>query len=744
MSVKIGRQLEWAQNSIEVVRAKNTRGSALAVGDTVVLDTTNSSATEVAVTVTSTADDKAVFGMALEAIADGGYGLIQTKGPTALLTADASAAISVGDYLSAYSTATYAQKATSGKGGVFAIALEALGSSTGTIDAYIIGGAGRYDTAATSATFSSPTFDGAITIDGAVTVSSTRIITMAGSASATDALILTLGDILISDGHLDIVEADGVTDVLTLTHTGGIMASDEATLKITDGGDIASGGNMLRLVPTGTPDAASILLEIVGAGKIGQAIYVDGDPTGIDVVHLHGGGAMTNGFAVLGVTNDGNLATGGALVNLTLGGTPDTAARVFEIDGGSKDAIAMYIDSDAATNHAVHLIGAGDLANDKAMLCVETTATNLTAGSSLVRILDSGSAAGAGATVYGLLINMDGTNLEGLHVEAGTSLFVEAVTMGTTAKFYFRDTGLYLYSSTNGQLDIVADTTLAFSGASTFDSTVTAAGIVSVDATTASTSVTTGSIHTDGGLGVAKDLFLGGNLSIATAKKITTTAELTLNSVNPLTIQFGGVDWLQMDEAAISSFAAAGDTAGHAAYIETEDGGTDGGTASTGQAGGLYSFKTGDGSAAVTTDAVGGAGGALGLTGGAGAAADGTGTSGAGGTLTLTGGAGATSSGGTGTGGAGGDILLSPGALGAANGGTAGRSGRVVVADGRHLFVGVAATPGTTEGQNWIGLEDGGTDPTGTLANSLALYTPDAGDSLDFLHADGSTDSLGT
>ncbi|KKL86545.1 hypothetical protein LCGC14_1943700, partial [marine sediment metagenome] len=133
------------------------------------------------------------------------------------------------------------------------------------------------------------------------------------------------------------------------------------------------------------------------------------------------------------------------------------AARVFEIDGGSKGAIAMYIDSDAATNHAVHLIGAGDLANDKAMLCVESTATALVAGSSLVKILDSGSAAGAGATVYGLEITMDGTNLEGLHVEAGTSLFVEAVTMGTTAKLYFRDTGLYIYSNANGKLTIASD-----------------------------------------------------------------------------------------------------------------------------------------------------------------------------------------------------------------------------------------------------------------------------------------------
>lgn len=71
-------------------------------------------------------------------------------------------------------------------------------------------------------------------------------------------------------------------------------------------------------------------------------------------------------------------------------------------------------------------------------------------------------------------------------------------------------------------------------------------------------------------------------------------------------------------------------------------------------------------------------------------------------------------------------------------------SGDVDVADSKTLFVGVRATPGTTAGGNWIGLEDYGTDPAGTLTNSLALYTPDAGDSLDFLHADGTTDSLGT
>jgi hypothetical protein len=68
----------------------------------------------------------------------------------------------------------------------------------------------------------------------------------------------------------------------------------------------------------------------------------------------------------------------------------------------------------------------------------------------------------------------------------------------------------------------------------------------------------------------------------------------------------------------------------------------------------------------------------------------------------------------------------------------------VNVLDGNIFYVGVEATAGTNAGANYIGIEDGGNDPTGTLTNSLAIYTPDAGDSLDFLHADGSTDSLGS
>lgn len=90
-----------------------------------------------------------------------------------------------------------------------------------------------------------------------------------------------------------------------------------------------------------------------------------------------------------------------------------------------------------------------------------------------------------------------------------------------------------------------------------------------------------------------------------------------------------------------------------------------------------------------------------------------------------------------------GGITVTAGGLTVSAGG-ASITGDFDIEDGSTGFIGVRATPGTNAGQNWLGIEDGDSDPTGTLTNSLALYTPDSGDSLDFLHADGTTDSLGT
>ena len=68
-------------------------------------------------------------------------------------------------------------------------------------------------------------------------------------------------------------------------------------------------------------------------------------------------------------------------------------------------------------------------------------------------------------------------------------------------------------------------TTANIAGASTFT------GAIAVDSTTDSTSTITGSIQTDGGLGVAKAVFIGTTLNVASTTTLTGVATLTANPV---------------------------------------------------------------------------------------------------------------------------------------------------------------------------------------------------------------------
>ena len=72
-------------------------------------------------------------------------------------------------------------------------------------------------------------------------------------------------------------------------------------------------------------------------------------------------------------------------------------------------------------------------------------------------------------------IDLSGTtSAVGIDLNGGT-FSTSAITVGVADKILFRDSGLYINSSADGQLDIVADTTVALSGAVTMDDTAAVA-----------------------------------------------------------------------------------------------------------------------------------------------------------------------------------------------------------------------------------------------------------------------------
>lgn len=274
------------------------------------------------------------------------------------------------------------------------------------------------------------------------TVGEAGLTTIAGAAAGTDALVVTVGDILVGDSDASVFESEnGTTTLLTLDNKAGVIGSDAAVLLLDAGGAVASGGNILRVAPTGTPNAGAIGIEFVGAGKALNAVYIDADPTGADVMTINGGGALTSDNAVLTVSSDGALASGGNTFRVDTTGTPASGAIYAEfdfagitdtnenvgvmIDAGGKKVVGLHVDADPAAGDVAYMHTDAALANNKAVLSLHDAGTPANTGSNLLRLEFAGTDTnkhtlveiiGAGKDCEALNIDADPTTKDVMYI----------------------------------------------------------------------------------------------------------------------------------------------------------------------------------------------------------------------------------------------------------------------------------------------------------------------------------------
>jgi len=224
---------------------------------------------------------------------------------------------------------------------------------TGDLEADNITATGTITGTIASASWATPTFTGTTIFNGPSTVNADmtfgaeETLTLTGKADTT-IVTLTAGDIVVTDGALSITNAGDTSAILTLDNSSGNIADNAGILTIDAGGNSASGSNMIRLAPTGTPVEGSIGIEFVGAGKVMQALNIDGDSVTNSLCLINGGGNIADNQGALKVTADGTIANGGAIVNITGSTAASATAYGLIINCNANNLEALSVEAGLA------------------------------------------------------------------------------------------------------------------------------------------------------------------------------------------------------------------------------------------------------------------------------------------------------------------------------------------------------------------------------------------------------------
>ena len=353
---------------------------------------------------------------------------------------------------------------------------------------------------------------------GSSALSTTGSVTL-GATSFGDNNITNVGDIA-----LDSISADG-TDI-------NVAVSDNSATALT----IKQGSDAYLIIDT----ANSSESVSIGTGISGTAITlghstsevtvadnltvtgdftVNGTTTTVDTTNL----TVTDPLVKYGQGGTGTSVDQGFIVTRGDGSSSNTANRGFIWDESADEFATIAANTEAGTT-------AGNVTiNDYAPLHVGA----ITADDNSTF---SGEIAAASLDISGN-IDVDGTtNLDVVDIDGAVSIDA-ATTVGTDNKIQFRDTGLYINSSADGQLDIVADTeiqiaattvdlngVLEVSGTSTLTGNVTLGGqLIMPDVTSTKILVADGTSY--------QEVAVSGDVTIANTGAVTIAANAVEGSM---------------------------------------------------------------------------------------------------------------------------------------------------------------------------------------------------------------------
>jgi len=377
-------------------------------------------------------------------------------------------------------------------------------SSTGAIQGISLTGTATNTTVTIDANGSggvtiNGTGTGTITLGAAVTVASAKVLTVTGSASGTTALAMTAGDLVMSDGQLNVTRTGDNANAFTVTNN----STTSVSCVVIAGSGTHTGnttGSFMTLTASGLT-TGTVLYMPAAALTTGKVINISAtaQTSGTLVTVLGGGSSITSGILAdlqMGAATGGNglkISTTGVygtgssgLLNVTANSATDTTGLVQVSGTGITSGSAVLITGSGATmaagGKALELaLGANTAGNG-----ITVTSSGVYTGTGLVLLT-------AGAMTTGIVLSIVSTTglTSGSLIRATSST---AGALATNGAISFTATGAFTSTSNvnGGFVEVKANSTTAGTVVNIVSSALTTGVALGISNGTAAT--TTGSL----------------------------------------------------------------------------------------------------------------------------------------------------------------------------------------------------------------------------------------------------------